>query len=99
MDQLTLLYGSPIDSAFIDFHRANPHVYDALVRLAKQAAAAGRTKVGMKMLFEVLRWEQFLVTSDPDFKLNNNYTARYARLIMEQEPELAGIFEVRSLRS
>lgn len=99
MDQLTLLYGSALDSAFVDFHRANPHVYDALVRLTRQAVSAGRTKVGIGMLFEVLRWEQFLVTSDPDFKLNNNYRSRYARLIMEQEPDLAGIFEVRSLRA
>src|SRR5215207_10849040 len=27
--------------------------------------------------------EQFVETNDPDFKLNNIYTSRYARLIME----------------
>lgn len=99
-DQLTLpLDGSKLDQAFAEFHRDNPHVYDALVRLSRQAVGVGRTRVGMKMLFEVLRWEHFIQTTDPDFKLNNNYTSRYARLIMDQEPDLAGIFDLRTLRS
>lgn len=34
-------------------------------------------------------------TSDPDFKLNNSYRAYYARLIMAQEPDLAGLFALR----
>ena len=51
------------------------------------------------MLFEVLRWNQFVETDDPDFKLNNIYTSRYARLIMEAEHGLAGIFDTRDLRS
>ena len=30
-----------------------------------------------------------------DFKLNNNYVSRYARLIMAQEADLEGVFETR----
>ncbi len=53
----------------------------------------------MKMLYEVTRWEFWLATeSDDEFKLNNNFTAYYARLIMEQEPDLAGMFELRKVR-
>ena len=52
------------------------------------------------MLFEVLRWE-WIIRGLPDtaeeFKLNNNYTSRYARLIMESEPGLEGVFETRRL--
>ena len=31
------------------------------------------------------------------FKLNNNYRSRYARLIMEQEADLEGVFQIREL--
>jgi len=90
----------PADRAFQAFHEANPAVYAALVRLARQANQQGRERGGMKMLWEVMRWERYLVTDDPTgFKLNNNYTSRYARLIMESEEDLAGFFETRELHA
>ena len=36
---------------------------------------------------------------DDQFRLNNNWTGMYARLLMENEPTLAGLFETRELRS
>jgi hypothetical protein len=53
------------------------------------------------MLYEVLRWQYFMTTTDPasDFKLNNNYRSRYARLIMVQEIELVDAFEIRELKA
>ena len=51
------------------------------------------------MLFEVLRWDHLMRTNAQDFKLNNNYTAYYARLIMETETDLRGIFQTRELRA
>jgi len=46
----------------------------------------------------VLRWERAMKTTDQtEWKLNNNYTSRYARLIMEQEPDLEGFFVTRGL--
>ena len=93
------LEGNPLDEAFERFHRLNPRVYELLVDLARQAKTRGLERVGMKMLFEVVRWEFTLTTTDPDWKLNNNYTSRYARLIMANEPDLAGMFATRDLRS
>lgn len=52
------------------------------------------------MIWEVMRWQMFLATKDPSgFKLNDHYTSRYARLIMKQEPDLDGLFELRALRT
>jgi hypothetical protein len=85
----------PAVVAFRQFHAANPHVYVHLVRLARRARRSGATRVGIGQLFEVLRWRVLLSTTDPDFKLNNNYRAHYARLIMEREADLRGIFELR----
>jgi len=39
-------------------------------------------------------------TQDPDgWKLNNNYTSRYARLVMDECPDLDGFFNTRELQS
>jgi hypothetical protein len=87
------------DLKFAEFHRENPKVYDHLVRLARKAVGAGKRKLGIRMLWEVVRWEIFLETTDPDFKLNDHHHSRYARMIMRLEPDLAGVFEIRELRS
>ena len=92
-------HGLPLDEQFKAFHQANPHVYEHLRTLAINARRKGIT-VGIAMLFEVLRWQYLIATSDAnsEFKLNNNYRAFYARLLMEQEPELANYFETRTQR-
>jgi hypothetical protein len=93
--QLTL-YGQSIAERFEIFERENPHVYRTLVRLAREwVERTGGRKIGTKALFEVARWQIALATNDKDFKLNNNYTAYYARLMMHREPELAGLFDLR----
>ena len=86
---------NPHERAFREFHRKHPEVYDALVWLARDLVKRGHTQIGIGMLYEVVRWEKFLSNTHDDFKLNNNYRAYYARLIMKQEEDLRGIFETR----
>jgi hypothetical protein len=101
MKQMGLWSGADdLDRAFWRFHRQNPHIYRLLVRYAKQAKAAGRSRLGIKEIFERVRWYVLVETRDPaGFKLNNNYHSRYARLIMLNEPGLAGLFETRKLKT
>ncbi len=84
---------------FAWFHENNPHVYRALVELARERKRRGRKHWSMKHAFEVLRDLDSFQT-DPNsettrYKLNNIYTAYYARLIMKQEFDLAGFFRTR----
>jgi hypothetical protein len=90
-----------IKEQFDAFHTTNPTVLDELVDLADQLFLHGYTRGSMKMLFEVLRWERMLETDDPssEFKLNNNYTSHYARLVVQTYPRFEGFFETRNLRS
>lgn len=82
---------------FEQFHDENPRVYETLVRLAREwITRTGRRKLGIATLFERTRWDIAIATNDPDFKLNNSYRAFYARLIMQENPDLAGIFECRA---
>lgn len=95
--QLSLWCCSEIARRFDEFHADNPRVYAVLVRLAREwVNSTGRRKLGIKTLYERARWEIALATSDADFKLNNNFTAFYARLIMAQEPDLDGLFDLRT---
>ena len=95
----TSMFTSTIQEQFEKFHYANPHIYIRLVSMANQAKRAGRRKIGMQMLFEVMRWNSIVQTEGDEFKLNNNYCAHYARKIMAENPHLDGIFEVREQRA
>jgi hypothetical protein len=88
---------SKLAKKFDEFHAANPHVYEALVVLARRFRERRRdAKTGIGMLYEVLRWEYYLnTTSDDEYKLSNSYRAFYARLIMQNEHDLEGIFNTK----
>lgn len=90
---------STIEESFLRFHQENPDVYDQLVAMARKAKVAGKTRIGIKRLWEAMRWEMDLRAGSEEFALNNNFTSRYARLIMAEQPDLRGLFETRALRS
>lgn len=88
----------PTDMAdgFLSYHAANPHIADELERLALDLVNHGHEKIGMGMLFEVLRWHYALSshTCEP-FKLNNNYRAFYSRMLEHRHEKLVGVFNMR----
>lgn len=82
-----------------EFHERNPRVYALLVHYAREAVRRGRSRVGIELLWNRMRWDYTVITDHgSDFKLNQNYKAWYARRIMENEPDLADIFETRRRR-
>lgn len=91
-----------IQQRFSRFHSANPHVYAALVNIARRMMKAGCSRIGIKQLYEIMRWERLLYAQanvGDDRKLNNDYTAYYAREIMAKEADLTDAFEIRRLRA
>ena len=88
-----------IQERFEAFHAANPWVAQAIIALAESAKAHGERRVGMKALFERLRWSYNRATVGDRWKLNNSLTSRYARYVAEVRPDLADLFETRSLRA
>lgn len=96
--QLTLL-ADPLDLEFGEHHRAHPEIYDALAQLAREWKAAGHTRCSIGLLWERLRWEYGIRGAAEGPAFNNNHRSRYARLLMWNEPDLAGFFETRVLRS
>ena len=92
--------GETIEERFLEFHALNPHVYRNLVSLARRLKASGQRRTSMKFLIERLRWEYIEKTnrSGDEYAINNDYTSRYARLLMDTCPDLNGFFETRALR-
>lgn len=86
-----------LDEQFLDFHAAHPEVYETLVKLARQALSRGLEKVGIRMLYEVARWE-FIKKRQP-IKLNDHFHSRYSRMIMGAETDLRDVFETRRLKT
>jgi hypothetical protein len=84
---------------FETFHAQNPHVYSKLHAMSATLQSKGHNRVSMQMLFEVLRYDAMLQTTGDRWKLNNNYAAFYSRELMEQDPRLAGLFEIRQQRT
>lgn len=88
-----------IRAAFDRFHADNPHVWTLFEKFALEAIARGRGKFGAKAIFERLRWYSIVETDGEPWRLNNNYTAYYARLFESRHPEHAGFFEMREVGS
>ena len=87
-----------LQEEFNAYHKRSPQIYQKLKTLALRLKRVGASTYGMKALFEILRFNA-LLQSDKKFKLQNNHAPYYARLLMQQEPQLAGFFYTRELTS
>lgn len=88
------------EALFVTYHADHPEIYQALRRFALEARRAGRDRLSINMLFERVRWETMVGAHDETFKMNNNWRAHYARLLMRQVPELGpAFFETRTSRA
>lgn len=83
-----------LKAEFEAFHEANPHVYELYVKYTAEMKASGRSRFSISMITERIRWYTAIETDDPEFKINNNHRAFYARKLME-DPRFAGMFSIR----
>ena len=91
-----------IQARFAQFHNDHPEVYEALLVYAMALVRKGYERLSISMLWEHMRYETMVGAKVPEedaYRLNNTLRSRYARLLMEREPVLAGRFETRRLRA
>jgi len=83
------------------FHNSHPEVWDLFRKFTFDLIAKGFKHYGAKSVFERIRWH----TDTPDsegkssFKVNNDYTAFYARAFMKRYPKYDGFFRIRQQTS
>ena len=82
---------------FETFHQANPHVYRLFKRFTFDAIRAGRKRFSSDAVLHRIRWYTNIETTDEaGFKINDHWTAFYARLFMRDHPEHEGFFALRT---
>ncbi|CAM5313704.1 hypothetical protein [Streptomyces abikoensis] len=87
-----------IQERFEAFHELNPWILDHLEGLTADCVQRGLNRVGIGMLFEVLRWSYGRATFGEPWRLNNDFRSRYVRRMLERHPEWTSLFETRALR-
>jgi hypothetical protein len=84
-----------MEAAFWTFHSDNPEVYRLFDRFTRYAIQRGRKRFSAYVVFERIRWETSLETSEGDYKLNNNHRPYYARLWLRNNPAFSDFFSTR----
>ncbi|ANP53666.1 hypothetical protein J2Z21_009351 [Streptomyces griseochromogenes] len=88
-----------IQERFEAFHQLNPWILRHLEALTADCVERGLTRIGIGMLFEVLRWQYGIATQGEPWKLNNDFRSRYVRLLLELHPEWSSLFETRKIHT
>ena len=94
------LFTEPIDEiqvAFEEFHRAHPQVWQMFVRFTWEAKDAGLDRYSADAILHRIRWFVNVENRDDEFKINNNFASRYARMLMEHYTGWDGFFQTRVL--
>ena len=89
-----------LEGKFLDFNQEHPEIYRTMVAKAilwRRRRGPGSV-LGVKMLIETTRWSLGINSIVDVPKIDNNFSAFYARLMMDNEPELVGAFNLRRQR-
>ena len=57
---------------FTQYHKDNPHIWDAFKKVSIEARSKGFDRFSANGIFEIIRWNTTLETRDK-YKVNNNY--------------------------
>ena len=91
-----------IQERFYAYHEAHPEVWRLFQEFAVERLRRGFRHYSADAILHRVRWECDAVTrnaADGPFKLNDHFSSRYARLLMERDARFAGFFELRELRT
>ena len=83
------------EQKFRIFHEENPEVYELFKRFTYQAIHKGHTRLSAEMIINRIRWETKIVTTDKDYKINNDYKPFYSRLFIIQHKGYEDFFQLR----
>lgn len=92
-------YGQSIDQRFTDYHKDHPQVYEWFKTFALQAIDRKKGKTSAKLIVNRIRWEMNFQVIGEDYRINDAYSSRYARLFIKDFPEYTSYLEMRELRS
>lgn len=74
----------------------NPEIWAMFEKLTLRLINSGVRHFGAKCIMENVRYNTALKTKGEQYKINNNYTAYYAREFASKYPQYADFFEIRN---
>jgi hypothetical protein len=81
---------SDLEAQFFEFHRNNPDVYLLFKKFADKVKKSGYKRYSCRTILHRVRWETDIKTVEgknrTPFKINNNYSPYYARMLMAKHP-------------
>jgi hypothetical protein len=86
---------APLRDAFAKFHREHPEIYALFDKFAQQAIAKGHRRFSADALLHRIRWEASVEKAGSPYKINDHFSAYYARLWIENNPGRENFFERR----
>ena len=93
---------SNLDRTFLEWMktREGQTTYREFVKRSLKLRSQGYGEYGARCILEAIRFDHDVtLTHDAgDFKINNNHTARLARMAMNNIPELRGFFSLRRMK-
>ena len=85
--------------AFLDYHAAHPEVWATFRDIAMRLYRRGIRHYGARCIMEVVRYQTAIRAEGEPFKINNNWTPFYARMLMMQDPiRFKDFFAIRESR-
>jgi hypothetical protein len=80
-----------------DYDVENPQIWEAFQQLSREARDRGFSNYSAKGIFELIRWHSS-TEAEGIFKINNNFTAYYARKLMVYDKTFEGFFRTRAAK-
>lgn len=81
---------------FKQYNQGNPQIYQEFEKIAFQLIRRGYKRLSSKFICEIVRYNS-MISGNDGFKINNSYTADYARLFEMTNKQYFGYFSKRLL--
>lgn len=83
---------------FEQYHQEHPEIWDQFKKTTLDAIKKGFKHYSSKSIFEIIRWHKGGDIKKDGFKVNNNYTADYARMFSGAYPQYKDFFRTRKIK-
>lgn len=89
-----------IQERFDVFIKDNPSVYELFKKFAWQAREAGLMRISSDDIIHRIRWwTKVEIRSREPFKINDHFSSRFARKLIQDDPTFERYFETRRLKA
>lgn len=94
------LFEPDIQERFEQFDAEHPEVWRWFVHFANELLAKGVRHSSADMILHRVRFETAANRErDGGFKINDHFTSRYARKLIDADPRFAQFFELRKIKA